>query len=235
MNSILDFFEKYARKFFPHLFGHNKWNEFVTSCKETLTMMLVVGAVSFVIGTIIGIILVVTKKGGIMQNTLIYQFFDKVINVFRSIPFVILVMWLIPFTRIIMGKAIGLQGALVPLVVGTTPFFARQIESALSEVDNGLIEAAKSMGEGPFGIIWRVYLKESLPGIVRGTTITLINLLGLTALAGVVGGGGIGDYALRYGYMRAEKDITLFTVIVLLLMVSIIQIAGNFICRKLQR
>lgn len=229
------FFREILEKYFPHMFEQGKWDEFFKAGIETISMMVVVGIVSFFLGTLIGVLLVATKKGGILENAVVYQVFDKFINIFRSIPFVILIAALIPVTRAIVGSAIGVTGSMVPLVFGTVPFFARQMESALSEVDNGLIEAAKSMGVSPLGIIWRVYLKESIPGIVRGTTITLINLLGLTAMAGVVGGGGLGDYAIRYGFHRAEQDVTIITVVVLLIMVSVIQVTGNAISRALKR
>jgi D-methionine transport system permease protein len=132
-------------------------------------------------------------------------------------------------TRLISGTAIGVNGAIVPLVFGTVPFFSRQIESALTELDSGLIEAAQSMGSGPIEIIFRVYLKECIPGIVRGTTITAISLIGLTAMAGAVGAGGLGDFAIRFGYQRNQIDVTYASVIVLVVLVSIIQVIGNVI------
>ncbi|MPM05718.1 hypothetical protein SDC9_52009 [bioreactor metagenome] len=138
----------------------------------------------------------------------------------------------IPLTRAIVGTAIGTKGSFVPLVLGTIPFFARQIESALSETDKGIIEAAEAMGSSPFEIIFRVYLKEGVPNIVRATTITFVSLVGLTAMAGSVGGGGLGDLAIRYGYQRYQVDITFVTVIILLILVNIIQGAGNIIIKK---
>ena len=131
-----------------------------------------------------------------------------------------------------MGSAIGTKGALVPLVFGTVPFFTRQIESALAEVDKGLIEAAESMGSSPLEIIFRVYLRESLPGIIRGTQITFISLIGLTAMAGAIGGGGLGDYAIRYGHQRGQTDVTYVTVFIILIMVSFIQSMGTFFIKK---
>lgn len=157
---------------------------------------------------------------------------DKVINFFRSIPFIILLACLFPLTRAIMGTAIGVQGAIIPLIFGTVPFFARQIESALAEVSPGLIEAAQSMGSGPLGIIFRVYLKESIAPIARVTTITAISLIGLTAMAGAVGAGGLGDFAIRFGYQRNQVDATYASVIVIVLIVGIVQAIGNLIVRK---
>lgn len=199
---------------------------------ETLLMIIVAGAISFVIGLILGVILVVTKKGNILENKVVYYVLEKIINITRSIPFIILLAAAIPLTRLLVGTAIGTKGSFVPLVLGTIPFFARQIESALSEVDKGIIEAAESMGSSPFEIIFRVYLKESIPNIVRATTITFISLVGLTAMAGSVGGGGLGDLAIRYGYQRYQVDITFVTVIILLIFVNIIQGAGNIVIKK---
>lgn len=199
---------------------------------ETLLMIIVAGAISFVIGLILGVVLVVTKKGNILENKVVYYVLEKIINITRSIPFIILLAAAIPLTRAIVGTAIGTKGSFVPLVLGTIPFFARQIESALSEVDKGIIEAAESMGSSPFEIVFRVYLKESIPNIVRATTITFVSLVGLTAMAGSVGGGGLGDLAIRYGYQRYQVDITFVTVIILLILVNIIQGTGNIIIKK---
>ncbi len=209
-----------------------KLPEIYNATLETLIMILIAGAISFFIGILLGVVLVVTKKGNILENKYIYYVLEKIINITRSIPFIILLAAAIPLTRLIVGTAIGTKGSFVPLVLGTIPFFARQIESALSEVDKGIIEAAESMGSSPFEIIFRVYLKESIPNIVRATTITFVSLVGLTAMAGSVGGGGLGDLAIRYGYQRYQVDITFVTVIILLIFVNIIQGAGNIIIKK---
>ncbi|MFU7515605.1 methionine ABC transporter permease [Clostridium sp. HCS.1] len=209
-----------------------KLPEIYNATLETLIMILVAGAISFFIGILLGVVLVVTKKGNILENKAIYYVLEKIINITRSIPFIILLAAAIPLTRLLVGTAIGTKGSFVPLVLGTIPFFARQIESALSEVDKGIIEAAESMGSSPFEIIFRVYLKESIPNIVRATTITFVSLVGLTAMAGSVGGGGLGDLAIRYGYQRYQIDITFVTVIILLIFVNIIQGAGNIIIKK---
>ena len=177
-------------------------------------------------------VLTVTKEGGILQAKALYQVLDKIINFFRSIPFIILLAALIPLTRLISGTAIGVEGAIVPLVCGTIPFFARQIESALAEMDPGLVEAALSMGSSPVEIIFRVYLKECIPGIVRAVTITAISLIGLTAMAGAVGAGGLGDFAIRFGYQRNQTDVTLASILVLASLVSLIQLAGNMTAKK---
>ena len=210
----------------------SKPNDLYISFSQTIYMMFISGLISFVFGIIFGVILIVTSPSGILKNRFIYTLLGGLVNIFRSIPFVILLAALIPFTRIIMGSAIGTKGALVPLVFGTVPFFTRQIESALAEVDKGLIEAAESMGSSPLDIIFRVYLRESLPGIIRGTQITFISLIGLTAMAGAIGGGGLGDYAIRYGHQRGQTDVTYVTVFIILIMVSFIQSMGTFFIKK---
>ena len=199
---------------------------------QTFVMLFYSGVISFFIGGFLGVLLIVTKKFGIMENILLYEVLSKVINFFRAIPFIILLAMLVPLTRFIMGTAIGVKGAIIPLIFGTVPFFARQIESALSEVNPGLVEAAQSMGSSPIAIIFRVYLKESIAPIARGTTITIISLIGLTAMAGAVGAGGLGTYAIQSGYYRNKLDIIYVSVILLVILVGIIQAVGNFIMKK---
>lgn len=209
-----------------------KLPDFYGSILDTLRMTGRAGAIAFVGGLFLGVVLTVTKEGGILQAKALYQVLDKIINFFRSIPFIILLAALIPLTRLISGTAIGVEGAIVPLVCGTIPFFARQIESALAEMDPGLVEAALSMGSSPVEIIFRVYLKECIPGIVRAVTITAISLIGLTAMAGAVGTGGLGDFAIRFGYQRNQTDVTLASILVLAGLVSVIQLAGNMAAKK---
>ena len=199
---------------------------------QTFIMLLYSGIISFFVGGFLGILLIVTKRYGIMQNIIIYEVLSKVINFFRAIPFIILLAMLVPLTRFIMGTAIGVKGAILPLIFGTVPFFARQMESALSEVNPGLVEAAQSMGSSPIAIIFRVYLKESIAPIARGTTITAISLIGLTAMAGAVGAGGLGTYAIQSGYYRNKLDIIYVSVILLVILVGLIQALGNFIVKK---
>ncbi|MDY0257134.1 methionine ABC transporter permease [Gudongella oleilytica] len=216
---------------FPNLV--DKLPEFYDSFVQTLFMTGFSGIISLVLGLFIGITLTVTKKGGILENAVLSSVLDKTVNIFRTIPFIILLALLIPLTRMIAGTAIGTKGAIVPLIFGTVPFFARQVETALAELDKGLIEAALSMGSSPIEIIRRVYLKESLPGLIRAVTITAISLIGLTAMAGAVGGGGLGDFAIRYGHQRNQTDVTLATVIVLILLVSFLQSLSNWIISKI--
>ena len=222
--------QEILNNWFPNI--ANKLPEFQESIIQTLVMVGWSGSISLVLGAILGISLTVTKKEGLMENAPIFQVLDKITNLFRSIPFIILLTGVMPLTRLIMGTAIGVPGAIVPLVFGVVPFFARQMESALSQVSPGLVEAAQSMGNNKLEIIFNVYLKESIPQIARAISITAISLIGYTAMAGAVGAGGLGDFAIRYGHDRNQTDATLATVIVLVLLVSIIQLAGNFIAKK---
>lgn len=199
---------------------------------DTLIMVAWSGSIAFVLGLVLGVVLIVTRPGGILENKVLYQVLDKVINFFRSIPFIILLTWVIPLSRAIMGTAIDVPGAIVPLVLGTVPFFSRQVESALAETDKGLVEAALSMGSSPMEIIFRVYLREGVAAIARATTITVISLVGLTAMAGAVGSGGLGDFAIRYGHDRGMTDVTWVTVIVVFILVSILQLFGNLVIKK---
>lgn len=222
--------QEFLLKYLPNLSG--KVPDFLLAIRDTFIMELWAGAIGFVLGMFLGITLTVTRKGGILENKVVFQILDKITNLFRSIPFIILLTALMPLSRAIMGTAIGIQGAIVPLVFGSVPFFTRQVQSALAEMDEGLIEAAESMGLSPVEIIFRVYLRESIGPLARATTITAISLLGLTAMAGVVGAGGLGDFAVRYGHDRNMADITWATVIVLVAAVSIVQVVGDRIARK---
>lgn len=220
---------EFLAKIAPNLV--NLYPEMVKAIFETFYMVAVSGIISTVAGTIMGITLVVTQEGGILQNKIVNSILGKIINIFRSIPFIILLAAIIPLTRFLVGTTIGTKGALVPLIFGCTPFIARQIESTLLEIDKGVIEAAQSMGSGPFGIIFRVMLLEGLPGIIHSLTITIISLIGLSAMAGTVGGGGLGDFAIRYGYQYFQTDVMVATIIVLLIIVNVIQFAGDILSK----
>ncbi|MFV0381338.1 MAG: methionine ABC transporter permease [Breznakia sp.] len=229
INGIISFIDK----IFPMPFmldGHI--DEFQLAIYETLIMFLVTGFLSLVFGLILGVITTVTKRDGILENKVISFLAEILINFFRSVPFVILIPLLLNVSRGIMGTSIGLEGTYVPLIFGTVPFFARQVEASLSEVDHGLIEASKAMGDSPLQIIFRVYLKESIPSITRGTSITFISLLGLTAMAGHVGGGGLGAFAIRFGYQSQKPDATWASVVAILLIVSCVQLIGNMIVKR---
>lgn len=210
----------------------NKLPDFYKAIGDTMLMVLLSGVISFVLGLALGVLLTVTRPGGILGNRFVYQIVDKLVSLFRSIPFIILLTWVMPVSRAIMGTVIYVRGAIVPLVFGSVPYFTRQVQSALAELDHGLIEAAESMGSSPAEIIFRVYLKESIAAIARGTTITIISLLNLTAMAGVAGAGGLGDFAIRYGHDRNMTDITNVTVFVLVVIVCVIEFAGGRIVKK---
>ena len=171
----------------------SKLPDFYKALGDTMLMVLWSGLISFVFGLLLGVVLTVTKPNGILENKVVYQILDKLVSLFRSIPFIILLTWVMPITRALVGTVLYVRGAIVPLVFGSVPFFTRQVESALAELDGGLIEAALSMGSSPLEIIFRVYLKESIAAIARGTTITIVSLLNLTAMAGVAGAGGNKD------------------------------------------
>ena len=222
--------ENLLEKLIPNVMA--RLPDFFKAIGDTLVMVGWSGIIAFVFGLFFGIVVTVTRPGGILENKILYQILDKLINFFRAIPFIILLTWVIPLSRAIMGTAINVKGAIVPLVLGTVPFFSRQVESALAQTDTGLIEAALSMGSSPLEIIFRIYLKESIAPIARATTITAISLVGLTAMAGAVGSGGLGDFAIRYGHDRNMTDVTWVTVITVFLLVSIIQLIGNWIVRK---
>lgn len=207
--------------------------DMIKALGETLLMVLIAGSISTLIGIPIGVILVVTRPGNLLENSFAYNLVGKIINIFRSIPFVILLAAIIPITRFVVGTTIGLKGAVVPLVFGSVPFVARQIESALLDIDKGVIEAAQAMGSSPFEIIYRVLLKEGLPGIIYALTITTVSLIGFSAVAGTVGGGGLGDFAIRYGYQYFKTDIMIATIIILLILVNGIQSFGELLLKKL--
>lgn len=215
---------------FPHLPA--KLPEFYEAIVDTFIMVGVSGAIAYTLGIIIGVLLTVTRSGGILENKKVRQIADKAINTCRSIPFIILLTLLLPLTRAVAGTGIGVKGAIIPLVFGTVPFFSRQIEAALAEMGTGVIEAAVAMGLSPWEIIFKVYLKESIAPITRAITLTTINLIGLTAMAGAVGAGGLGDFAIKYGHNRFQEDITVATVIVLIIIVCILQFTGDWFARK---
>ncbi|WP_061994476.1 methionine ABC transporter permease [Clostridium sp. ATCC 25772] len=211
----------------------NLYPEMIDALLDTLYMVSISGIISTLIGFPIGVTLVVTRKGGVLQSKLINNLIGKIINIFRSIPFIILLAAIMPITKFIVGTTIGTKGAVLPLVFGSTPFVARQIESVLLDIDSGVIEAAQAMGSSPLEIIYRVMLPEGLGGIIHAITITTVSLIGLSAMAGTVGGGGLGDFAIRYGYQYFQTDVMIVTVIILLVLVNIVQCFGDLLLRKL--
>ena len=198
----------------------------------TFYMLFLSAIFSGIFGLIIGVILVVTNDGGILENKKVYSLLDKITNLFRAVPFIILLAVISPITNLIVGTRIGPTAAIVPLVFSCVPFFAKQVEQALAEVDPGVIEAAEAMGNSPFEIITAVYLREGLPSLVRASSITLISLLGLTAMAGTIGAGGIGNLAIAVGYNRYKNDVVIISVIVILIIVYAIQGIANLIIKK---
>lgn len=218
-------------QYFPNLMIY--WEEFIISIQETLWMMSISGIFVFIIGIILGTSLIVTRKNGILENKLIHQILDKLINIFRSIPFVILITALIPLTRAIVGSPLGVKGAIVPLVIASSPFFARQVDMAMSELNPGLIEAALSMGDSPLDIIFKVYLRESMPSINQGFAITIISLFGLTTISGTLGAGGLGAFVQRYGHAQFMTDITIASLITIIIFVSLVQGISQLIIKKI--
>ncbi|MCM1084160.1 MAG: ABC transporter permease [Clostridium sp.] len=202
---------------------------------ETLYMTVVSTGLGYAFGLPMGVLLCITDKDGLKPNQVVYKILDVIANVVRSIPFLILLILLIPFTRFLLGKSYGSTATIVPLVVAATPFIARMVESSLKEVDAGVVEAAKSMGAGTFTIITKVLLVEGRTSLITGVTIAIGTILGYSAMAGTVGGGGLGDIAVRYGYYRYQTDIMLVTVILLVLLVQIFQTVGMFIANRMDK
>ena len=206
--------------------------ELLKSIGQTATMIGVSGTIAWVLGILVGVLLVTTRPGGILENRAVFTFFDRAIDIIRSIPFIILIVLLIPLSRFLVGTGSGVTGSFVALVFGTVPFFARQVESVLPDIDHGLIEASEAMGFSPMQIIFGVYLKESIPGITRVTMITFVSFVGITAIAGAIGAGGIGDFAIRYGYQMGYRDMIWLTVLIILAVISVFQFFGNLIIRR---
>lgn len=200
----------------------------------TLKMLLISGVLSTIFGFVFGVILILTEKGGICQNVVINRILDFLVNTIRSFPFIILMISIIPFTRLIVGTSIGETAALVPLTVACTPFMARIFQNSFKEVDPALIEAAQSFGASKSQIVFKVMLKEAVPSIISGLCLAIINLLGCTAMAGAVGAGGLGAVALTYGYQNFNKQIMYTICVVLIILVAIIQYFGDWIYKKLK-
>lgn len=216
---------------FPYVRGPVFWG---ATC-ETLYMTAIAGVATCVLGLILGIVLFLTSPGQMLQNRPIYWAISAVVNVFRSIPFIILIVLLIPFTKKVVGTILGADAALPALVVGAAPFYARLVEIALKEVDRGVIEAARAMGASLHTIILRVLLPESSPALVSGMTVTSIALVGFTAMAGVVGAGGLGNLAYQEGFQRSHNDVTVCATLVILVIVFVLQLVGDRLTRWLDK
>ena len=207
----------------------------IKSFWETGYMVVASTALASLIGIPLGIILTVTRNGHILPNAFINSVLGVIVNATRSTPFIILMVAIIPLTRMLVGSSIGTTAAIVPLTISAAPFIARVIESSLLEIDHGVIEAAQSMGASPMQIIYKVLLPESLHSIVLGITLAVIALIGYSAMAGVLGGGGLGDLAIRYGYQRFQPDVMIVTGVILILMVQLIQFIGDTLSKKLNK
>lgn len=202
---------------------------------ETVYMVVVSMAIATALGVPLGVLLNVTSQGQILESPILNKVIGSIVNAVRSIPFIILMVAIIPFTRFIIGSAIGTTAAMVPLVIASIPFIGRQVETSLKEVPYGLIEAALAMGATPFQIITKVLLPESMPSIVAQLTTVIIALVGESAMAGAIGGGGLGDLAIRYGYQRFRPDVMLATVVILIVLVQLVQFAGNRLAKRLNK
>lgn len=217
-------------KLFPNVIEFA--SDFPQAIIDTLLMLVISGLISVVIGIFLAVIVVVTRKDGLKENEPVFWILDKIINLFRSIPFIILIPTVAVLSRALFGTTIGIEGALVPLVIGTAPFVARQMESAIMEIDPGIIEASIAMGLSTKEIIFDVYLRENIPGMIRGLTISFIALVGQIAIVGSVGAGGLGDMAIRYGLQRSMGDITFVVIILILILISIVQTIGDKLVEK---
>ncbi len=207
-------------------------NLMLQGIQETVFMVAVATIIAAIIGIPLGITLVTTSRGHILENRFINQILGTIVNIIRSIPFIILMVAIIPMTRIIAGTSIGTTAACVPLTIVAIPFLSRLVETSIRDVDFGLVEAAESMGATPFQIIRKVLIPEALPTIINNITVLIVNLIGASAMAGAIGGGGLGDIAIRYGYQRFRADVMLATIIILIVGVNLIQACGDFASRK---
>lgn len=221
MDFLATFFDNYGM-----LLAQGTW--------DTLLMTIVSTFFAYVIGIPLGVLCVLTSPKGLMPHRIFSMVLGWIINIGRSIPFIILLVALIPFTRFIVGTSLGVPGAIVPLVISAAPFIARMVEQSIEEVDGGLVEAAQSFGANTWQIVYKVFLREALPSLVRGFAIVFITILGYSAMAGCVGAGGLGDIAIRYGYQRYQDDVMIATVIILIVIVQIVQSACNFAARKME-
>lgn len=202
---------------------------------ETVQMTVISTVVAVLLGIPLGVILVITSRGHIMQNEAVNKVLGAIVNATRSIPFIILMVAIIPFTRLVAGTSIGTTAACVPLTLAAIPFLARLVETAIKEVNGGVIEAAQSMGATPLQIIWKVLLPEALPTLIDNVTVLIVNLISYSAMAGAIGGGGLGDIAIRYGYQRFQGDVMLATIIILIVLVQVIQSVGDYLSRKVNK
>jgi D-methionine transport system permease protein len=218
-----------------NLLPNVEWDMIWAATIETLYMTGISVVATFILGTILGLLLFLTSKGNLWENRLANMIIAAIVNIFRSIPFIILIILLIPFTKFVVGTILGANAALPALIIGAAPFYARMVEIALREIDKGVIEAAKAMGATTATIIWKVLLPESLPALVSGITVTAIALVGYTAMAGVVGAGGLGNLAYLEGFQRSHNDVTFVATVLVLVIVFVIQFIGDFVTSKIDK
>lgn len=217
------------------LMSNVDWSEINQATLDTLFMLGFAVFFSTIIGIPIGLILFLTSKGRLLQNTWVYSILSFIINVLRSVPFIILLIVMIPATTMLVGTSLGAKGTIPPLVIGAFPFFARLVENALKEIDNGIFHMAESCGASTWQIIWHILLPEITPSLIASITVTAIALVSYTAMAGTVGGGGLGDLAIRYGYQRFQTDVMLITVVLMVIMVQVIQVIGDLLIRIIRK
>lgn len=220
---------------FSQLFPNVQWEKMWQATYDTIYMTTVATFSTFVLGAIIGVILFLTSPNQMWANRIVNFLTGSLVNIFRSIPFIVLLILLIPFTKFLLGTIRGVNAALIPLIIGAAPFYARLVLIALREIDKGVIEAARSMGANTFTIIWKVLLPESLPALISGITVTAVTLVGYTAMAGIIGAGGLGNLAYLEGFQRSRDDVTLMATILILIIVFIIQWIGDFITAKIDK
>lgn len=211
------------------------WDEFQKATMDTLKMLGASGIFTFIIGLPLGIILFMTSRSTSGFSRAVYSVLSVIVNILRSVPFIILIVAMIPITKEIVGTAIGVLGTIPPLVVGAAPFFARLVETSLREVDRGVIEASQAMGASTGQIIWKVLMPESLPGLLAGMTITIVTLVSYTAMSGMVGGGGLGSLAVNYGYFRYENEVMIVAVIIMIVLVQALQMIGDRLVKHFTR
>jgi D-methionine transport system permease protein len=209
------------------MFADIVWSEILTATWDTLYMVGISTVLSILIGLPLGIFLLLCSPGHLLSNKGIYQALSVIVNVFRSVPFIILMIAIIPFTEWLIGTSIGANAAMVPLIIGAAPFFARLAETALREVDGGVVEAAQSMGASTWQIVFKVLVPEARAGLISAITITAVALVSYSAMSGVIGGGGLGDLAIRYGYERFQTDVMVVTIVVLVVLVQLMQVIGD--------
>ncbi|PGZ93248.1 MULTISPECIES: methionine ABC transporter permease [unclassified Bacillus (in: firmicutes)] len=217
------------------LFPNVDWDAMLLASQETLFMTVIAALATFIFGLIIGLFLFLTSKDQLLENKFFNTILAAFVNIFRSIPFIILIILLIPFTIFILGSMLGAKAALPALIIGAAPFYARMVEIGLREIDKGVIEAARAMGASTFTIILKVLIPEALPAIISGLTVTTIAIVGYTAMAGVVGGGGLGNLAFMEGYQRSNNQVTLVATVIILLIVFILQFIGDLVTTKIDK